>query len=55
MAIHRLLSNIGAPTSLRNIECIMQEKSYDGKKNSDSRDGMTADEMIDLIAQIRSI
>lgn len=53
-AIHRLLSNIGAPTSLRNIECIMQEV---GKRddNSDSHEEMTADEIIDLIAQIRSI
>lgn len=53
MAIHRLLNNIGAPTSLRNIECIIQDS--DGKKDNVSSHGMTADEMIDLIAQIRSI
>lgn len=54
-AIHRLLSNIGAPTSLRNIECIMQEV---GKRDDDSDshdEKMTADEIINLIAQIRSI
>ena len=62
-AIHRLLSNIGAPTSLRNIECIIQEKTKynsissneDGTRDSVSQRGMTADEIIDLIAQIRSI
>ncbi|KAL3767028.1 hypothetical protein ACHAWU_004526 [Discostella pseudostelligera] len=53
MAIHRLLSNIGAPTSLRNIECIIQDS--DGKNSNVSSHGMTADEMIDLIARIRSI
>ncbi len=58
MAIHRLLSNIGAPTSLRNIECMIREerrKIKDRGRGGGGDPALTAEEMIDLIAQIRSI